>query len=286
MSADYEEFFVPQPFWFVSEELLTSLWHAELNAIMGLFAKYPDLRKLFDAPEATVPQRTTCFDLLAHLKVIEIIDETFSGRYEESPAHSGEESNALTRSQNLVSPDAPAWVREINDVAELLPSRICHALPELLRDRVAAITDPVKGEAIRSAAGTLSTVERIQTLMQQVFDQQLQRLAARWTVAPPTVMAKGSADVAEVRQRNKRKRLRKRDMVRMNRDKLIAEIAEVAETPTEFLRLMDERKIKPSPTWNGWPGSWAQAYMNPRFRKLIHQDKSRALLRARARHSK
>lgn len=80
---------------------------------------------------------------------------------------------------------------------------------------------------------------------------------------------------------NKRKPKRKRDRQRMIRDNLIAELDEIAETPGEFLRLMDERNVKPQPTWNEWPGSWVKAYLNPRLRDLIHKDKSRALSRAR-----
>ncbi len=278
MSADYETLFPPRPFWFVSAELLTNLLHAELSAIMKLFAKWPDLRKLFDAPEATFPQRTACFELLAHCKVIETIDEILSGGgYLESPALSDEESTALACSQNLVSPDAPAWVREANDVAELLPFRIRRALPEPLRDEI-SITDPVKGEAARSAVKRVSTVEQLQSFTNGVLEQQLRRLQSRW-----------STDVfpeRQMRRSSKRKNLHTRDALRMRRDKLIAEIAEVARTPDEFLQLMDERKVQPQPTWNAWPGSWTQAYKSLHLRKLIHQDKSRALSRVPSRRRK
>ena len=55
----------------------------------------------------------------------------------------------------------------------------------------------------------------------------------------------------------------------MLRDKTIAEIDDVAPTVLEFIKLMDERNVKPQPTWPGWPGSWSQAYKDPRIRKLI-----------------
>jgi hypothetical protein len=72
----------------------------------------------------------------------------------------------------------------------------------------------------------------------------------------------------------------------MSRDKLIVEIDAVSPTVVEFLKVMDERKVKHQPTWSGWPGSWVEAYKNPRLRKLIHQDKSRAIARARPRRNK
>ena len=176
--------FAPRPFWFVSAELLTELWHAEIKAIIQLFAKYPDLRKLFDAPETTIPERTVCFDLLAHRKIVETIDQTFLGRYEESPALSEEESSALAGSQNLVGSDAPPWVLEMNEIAELLPFRIHGALPEPLREE-GYRNDPARDEAVRAATNTLSTVEQIQALTARVFDEQLERLRERWAATLP-----------------------------------------------------------------------------------------------------
>jgi hypothetical protein len=79
----------------------------------------------------------------------------------------------------------------------------------------------------------------------------------------------------------KRNPRRRRDKQRVVRDKLIAELDEIAETPEQFIRLMDERKVQPQPTWKTWPGTWVQAYKDPRLRALIHKDKSRALKRAR-----
>ena len=147
---------------------------------MQLFAKYHDLPKFFDAPEATIPQRTACFELLAHRKVIETIEENFLGFYLNPPTFSDPESSAYKRSLNLVSSDAPAWVVEMNEVAEWLPIRIQSALPEPLREG-RYTNDPVKDEAIRSSAKTLSTVEQIQALTVRVFDEQLHRLRERWS---------------------------------------------------------------------------------------------------------
>ncbi len=173
--------FAPRPFWFVSADLLADVLRAEIKAIVRLFGKYPDLPKLFDIPETTIPQRTVCFELLAHCKIVETVDETFLGRYQDSPALCDEESNALRRTQNLVRSDGPAWVLEINEVAEWLPVHINRALPEPLREQGFYRNDPAKDEAVRSAANTLGTVDQIQTLTLSVFDQQLQRLRKRWS---------------------------------------------------------------------------------------------------------
>ncbi len=169
--------FAPRPFWFVSAELLADVLRAE---IVQLFGKYPDLPKLFDTPETTIPQRTVCFELLAHRKIVETVDETFLGRYQDSPALGDEDSNALRRTQNLVRSDGPAWVLEMNEVVEWLPVRIHSALPEPLRAE-GYRNDPARDEAVRSAANTLSTVEQIQALTARVFDEQLQRLRKRWS---------------------------------------------------------------------------------------------------------
>ena len=165
MFAEDELLFSPRPFWFASEELLTNVLRAEINAVMQLLSKYPDLRNLFDVPEATVPQRTACFALLAHRKLIEMIYETFARRYEESPSLGDEESKALRRTQNLVARDAPAWALEINEVVELLPFHIYAALPEPLRIGGFDANNSAQVETIKSAAKTLSSVEQIQALL-------------------------------------------------------------------------------------------------------------------------
>src|ERR1700676_2946769 len=121
------------PFWFANEELLTDLLRDEIRLVTELFAKCPDLPEFFDVPEATVPQRAACFALLAHCKLMGEIYETFAGRYEQSPSLGDEEKDVLRRTQSLAAPDAPAWVLEVDQVAELLPSRVYDALPEALR---------------------------------------------------------------------------------------------------------------------------------------------------------
>jgi len=183
MSADYDDldWLGPWPFWFVSSPCLAEVLRAEINAIIQLFVKHPDLRKLFDAPRTTIPERTMCFQLLAQRKIIEMIDQTLVDRYEPPMAFNEEESSALGTSANLVTPDAPAWAREMAEVTERLPVHIHRALPELLRERGFYTGDPAKDEAVRSAAKTLDTVEQIQALASGVFDEQLRRLKERWS---------------------------------------------------------------------------------------------------------
>jgi hypothetical protein len=213
------------------------------------------------------------------------IDETFLGRYQASPSLGDEEKDVLGRMQSLFADDAPAWVLEVNGVAELLPSRIFDALPELLRRGGFYASDPAQAEVINSAAVKLSSVQEIQTLSKKVLDQQLQRLERRWAAARP-VANPAKEIIVQGRTPTKRKRLRTRDKQQMSRDTLIAEIASVSPTVGEFLKVMDERKVRPLPTWSEWPGSWMKAYKNLHLRKLIHQDKSRALSRVRAKHAR
>ena len=59
------------------EELLTALLRDEFRLVTELFAKYPHLREFFDFPEAIVQQRSACFALLAHRRLIDEIDENF-----------------------------------------------------------------------------------------------------------------------------------------------------------------------------------------------------------------
>lgn len=178
MLGDYDD---SMPFWFADLELLTQVLHVEVAAIFQLFVRLPDLPKFFDAPEATIPQRTACFEVLAHSKVVETIEENFWGVYLDPPTLSKEESSTYKRSLALVRSDAPFWVLEMNEVADWLPARIQSALPEPLREG-RYTNDPVKDEVIRSSARTLSTVEQIQSLTARVFNDQLQRLKERWSV--------------------------------------------------------------------------------------------------------
>lgn len=188
MIEDYDSSVDTNPFWFVSSELLAEVFRTEIKAIAQLFSTYPGLRKFLDSPEATIPQRTTCFELLVHRRIIETIDETLVARYEKPLIFTEEESRAVSMSTSLVTSDAPAWVLEMNEVANWLPTRIHTTLPETLRNEVLCAIDPAKKEAAcRLAAETLGTIEQIQALIARVSDQQLQRLKERWsaTVGQP-----------------------------------------------------------------------------------------------------
>jgi len=284
MLDDYDNLSAANPFWIVSGELLTEVYHAKIKVIAQLFANNSDLSKVWDSAQATIPQRTTCFELLVHRRIIEIIDETLVARYETPLTFTEEELNVLSRSANLVTSDAPAWVLEMNEIAEWLPTRIHTTLPEMLRNEFLFVIDPAKKEAaFRLAAEKLGTVEQIEALIARVFDQQLKRLKQRWLAALSVVHTESlphqSNGLIAAQRVLRRKPSRTRDKQRANRDRLIAEIDDASETITEFIRLMDERKVKPQPTWSGWPGSWKEAYKNPHMRRLIHQDKSRALSR-------
>ncbi len=263
--------------WFPSDGLLTSVLLAEINAVTQLLAKHPDLPDLFDTPNVTVPQRNTCFALLAHRKLIETISNTLAGR-QEQPALNDVESHTLRRIYNLVADDAPAWALEMQRVIDQLPAHIYASLPEPLRRGGYNPHDTEQMEAIETAKKTFSTVEQIQVLTEQVIDQQLTRLRSRWSTSIPQVHSVQVSGVQLHRSKTP-KRQRTRDKERIHRDKQIFEIDDAAETPTEFLKIMDERKVKPQPTWSGWPHSWVKAYQDAHFRKLIQQDKSRAIAR-------
>lgn len=253
----------PQPFWFVDSKLTGDLLRAEIAKVNGLVEQYPQIRSFFGVPESTVSQRGLCFTLLAHRKVLDVIYDRFASFYEDSPSLGEEESRALQSTNGLVTADAPDWTLEMNRVAELLPSHIFFALPQSLRAGGYNTNDAAQMKIIESTADSLRSVERLQTLIEGVIDQQLARLTRRWPVP------------------KKKKVHRTQDKVRGRRDQLIAEIDDISQTFTEFIRIMDERNVKPQPTWSGWPGSWKEAYKNRRLRRLIQQDKSRALLRAR-----
>src|SRR6266481_5825509 len=118
------------PFWFANEELLTDLLRDEINLVTQLFSRHSDLREFFDLPEGSVEQRAACFAVLAHRTLMDEIYETFAGRYEQSPSLGGDENDILRRTRDFFADDAPAWVLEVNEVAQRLPSRVYDALPE------------------------------------------------------------------------------------------------------------------------------------------------------------
>jgi hypothetical protein len=184
--------FEGEPLWFPSDELLTRVLHAEINAVMQLLVKYPDLPDQFDAPDATVPQRNVCFALLAHRKVISTILVTLAGRYIE-PSLNDEQSQALRLTYDLVADDAPAWALEMQRVIDGLPAHMYALLPEPLRRGGYNPDDTEQMDAIESAKKILSTAEQIQTFTERVIDQHLQRLAERWSVAASALQTQQAA---------------------------------------------------------------------------------------------
>lgn len=268
------------PFWFANDELSTDLLRVEIHSVAQLFAEHADLSTFFDLPEPTPEQRTACFTVLAHCALMGEIYERFAGQYSQPPSLGDEEKYVHERTRNLFDSDAPAWVLETNEVAERLPSRVYDALPEPLRRGGFHADDPAQREIIWAAASELSSIPKIQALIEEVFRQQLQRLEGRWSAAQPATSV--VKEIVVHPESKKRKGRRTRDKLRMLRDKEIAEIDDVVETIGDFLQLMDERKVKPQPTWSTWPGTWLKAYNDPHLRDLIHKDKSRSLKRARA----
>jgi hypothetical protein len=277
MFADTEYLFSPRPFWFASEELLTNVMTAEINAVTQLFARYPDIRNLFDTPEATVPQRIACFALLAHRKLMEIIYETFASRYEQSPSHGDTESNALSSTHNLVAADAPAWVLELNEVAERLPSYIHNSLPEPLRVGGYDSNNSAQVATIESAAKTLSSVEQIRALTEGVIDEQLRRLERRWSAIPTTIV--------RVREPNKRGPNKRKGWEQ--REKLYRAIREVlTRNPSlqgmKFCAELDKRHAPPLYDWmklGQWRDglTWKEAWNNPDLLPKIRRVRQEAM---------
>lgn len=271
------------PFWFADTALLAKFFLAEINTAAQLLADRPNMRAAFDTPDAELSQRKMCFELLAHRKLIEVLDDSIVARHEMPPSLNDLESRTLLQTSNLVPDDAPEWARDMQRVVHQIPLRIVHALPGPLQTQGYYPDNEERHEAVRSATTPLSTVEQLQELVKSVLDQQWRRLEQRClqpvTVTDtPSIIARPSP--------KKRKRSRTANKLGARRDQTIAEIDDISQTVAEFLRIMDERGVQPQPTWAGWPRSWVEAYKIPRLRKLIHQDKSRAIARWRDRHNR
>jgi len=170
-----------RPFWFVSLELSAELLRAEIAKIDRLIRQHPELRAIFDIPKATVSQRALGFALLAHRGVIELINETFFSIYQEPPALSPDQSEVIRHTDNLIPEDGPAWALEVKRAVELLPSHLFDSLPEKLQLRWFNRDDPEHTIAFESAGITFGTVENLQTFIDCVVDQQLERLTKRWS---------------------------------------------------------------------------------------------------------
>jgi len=167
---------------------LTEVLRTEIRGLTQLLARYPNSPKLFDTPDTTIQERTACFELLAHRKLIEIISETFTERHEESPSLSDVESDTLRRAFSLVPTDAPVWVVEMLQVVERLSAHIFSSLPESLRAGGYDHDNAERMQAIESAKELLSSIEQIQAFSERVLNQQLQRLVQRWSADIPVTL--------------------------------------------------------------------------------------------------
>ena len=188
MFSDDEPWFSPRPFWFARDELLIDFCRAEIDVLLHILAQNPNISKTFDAPEANLLNRRTCFELLAHREIAESAEETLLGRRTQLPPLTEAESNALRQTGSLVAGDAPAWVLEIDEVAKRLAFKIQEALPEPLQVGGFNENNASQVEKIRSAAKTLDSVEQLQALTRGVIDQQLQRLERRWAATKPIIV--------------------------------------------------------------------------------------------------
>ena len=268
------------PFWFVSSDLLATVFHAELHGLAQLLAKHPNLHALLDAPEATVQERSACFTFLSHREVVRMIDQKFVARYEESPSMDATESSALKRAFGIVPADAPMWVLEMHQVVEQLPVHVCDSLPEALRIGHYPHDNPKQMQVVESAAQALSNVEQIQALTDTVINQQLLRLARRWSASiPPPIQVIQHANTAETFGKQKR-RLNKRKGWK-NKLKLYNAIQKtLRRDPSlkgiEFCAELDKRHAPPLYDWfksEEWRGglTWKEAWLDPALRRKIRR---------------
>ena len=184
----------PQPFWFVEPDLLAGLLRAEIAKVNTIRAQHSNLESFFESPDATMSQRKLCFLVLAHGKVLEIVNDLFASRYMPSPRLSEEDSKILISIGGLAVSDAPDWVLQTDRVVDRLSVHLKEALPEPLRAESYRTDDHVQVTAIESAVKTLMTLENLQSLIDRVVDQQFQRLSRRWVsnVKEPKHWQKGT----------------------------------------------------------------------------------------------
>jgi hypothetical protein len=275
------------PFWFVNEKLLVALLTDEFRLIAQLFAKYPKLREFFDLPEALSEQRSASFILLAHRRLIEEIEEKFLGMYQQPPSLAEEEKNVIPLMQNLFADDAPAWVLEANQVAELLPSRVYEQLPEPLRRGGGFYAnDPVQTELIATAARELSSVEKIRALSEMVIDQQLKRLEGRWSASISSISQSQSVQQPRTTSTKQTRRTINREGWEQ-RLKLYSAIQNVLNRDCslqgiEFCAQLDTRHAPPLYDWvkkGQWREglTWKEAWGDPRLRKKIRRVRQEAM---------
>lgn len=275
------------PFWFANDELSTDLLRVEIHTVAQLFAEHADLSTFFDLPEPTPEQRTACFTVLAHCALIAEIYERFAGQYSQSPSLGDEEKYVHERTRTLFDSDAPTWVLELNEVAQLLPARIYEALPEPLRRGSGFYAnDPVQTEHIASAARDLSSVERIQALVERVFREQLQRLEGRWSASIFLLSNSQSVQQSITTSMKQTRRTINREGWEQ-RLKLYRAIQNVLTRDSslqgiEFCAQLDTRHAPPLYDWvkaGQWREglTWKEAWNDPRLRKKIRRVRQEAM---------
>src|SRR5487761_397964 len=94
------------PFWFLPDELLESLWRAEVNTLARLLENTPDPRKLFDTPDLPIAKRRACFNLLAHRWLLDELDEAANRRYQDISS-TDQEIQIIRKTNYLFQDDAP-----------------------------------------------------------------------------------------------------------------------------------------------------------------------------------
>lgn len=250
------------PFWFLPDELLESLWRAEVNTLARLLENTPDPRKLFDTPDLPIAKRRACFNLLAHRWLLDELDEAANRRYQDISS-TDQEIQIIRKTNYLFQDDAPSWVQEMNAVVKNLPHRMIEAMPEALQTEGCDPDDANRIHAIRAATITLNTVATLQHLAETVFKQQLLRLEKRW----PS------------KRINKRKGWEQRE----NLYRAIREIMSRNPSPEgiEFCAELDRRHAKPLADWiesgeweegvTTFKTAWRKTALRRKIRRVRHE---------------
>jgi len=237
--------------------------------VKKLIERHPDLLGLFDGPEATVSQRKLCFALLAHREVLEIINQLFADRYERLSAISDEELKVTNLTADLISSDAPEWALEMRRVGNRLAGHLRDALPPPLEAEGYNSNNPAQLEAIRIAANTLDTVEKLQTWIEKVLNRQLQRLEPRW-----------KAIRMQARVPNKRKGWEQKQKLHVAIQKVLS--AKPSLQGMEFCAELEKRHPLPLLDWTErgeWRKglTWKEAWGIPSLRRKIRRVRQEAM---------
>ncbi|MGA9972668.1 MAG: hypothetical protein WBQ07_20205 [Candidatus Acidiferrales bacterium] len=290
----------PQPFWFVTSELLSDAISAEIILVDHLLSDRPGLIQWIDNPEAEAEQRRICFAVAARNKVMFNMSDTIASRHEPSGPLDERETKTIRLISNLILPDAPAWVMEMDRVIERMPSHLYAALPQPLR------TGSFDNSSEQSEAiNALSTLEQLQKFVQATIDEQLGRLEARWRPSlPDHRFAEFEARLNAVVDTHIEKqlisteaRVQMTPSRRMNkragwedREKLYVAIQKILkDNPTlqgiKFCAALDQRHAPPLHDWiksGQWTKglTWKEAWGNPKLCSKIRRVRQEAQKRA------